>query len=109
GSARIWCSRCDWKTTYTHGTPIYDSELVPGEFLVAFILYADTLLSINQIAPLLHCVYKTVFEAISDVETAFARGFPTNWERIDHTIVGPIQMDETQRVGSGFKGQNPPR
>ena len=21
GSARIWCRRCDWKTTYTRGTP----------------------------------------------------------------------------------------
>ena len=51
GSARIWCGRCDWKTTYTRGTPFYDSKLAPGEFLVAFVLYADTLLSINQIAP----------------------------------------------------------
>ena len=58
GSARIWCGRCDWKTTYTRGTPFYDSELAPGEFLVAFILYADTLLSINQIAPLLDRTYK---------------------------------------------------
>ncbi|WP_343750071.1 IS1595-like element ISHsa2 family transposase, partial [Halococcus dombrowskii] len=47
--------------------------------------------------------------AISDVETAFARGFPTVWERIEHTIAGPTQVDETQRVCSGFKGQNPPR
>ena len=109
GSTRIWCGRCDWKTTYTRGTPFYDTELAPGEFLVAFILYADTLLSINQIAPLLDRAYKTVFEAISDVETAFARGFPTVWERIEHTIAGPTQVDETQRVCSGFKGQNPPR
>ena len=54
GSIRIWCGRCDWKTTYTRGTPFYDSKLAPGEFLVAFVLYADTLLSINQIAPLLN-------------------------------------------------------
>ena len=39
GSGRIWCGRCDWKTTYTRGTPFYDSELTPGEFLIAFILY----------------------------------------------------------------------
>jgi ribosomal protein S27AE len=45
GSPRIWCGRCGWKTTYTRGTPFYDSELVPDEFLIAFILYADTLLS----------------------------------------------------------------
>jgi len=109
GSTRIWCGRCDWKSTYTRGTPFYSSELAPGEFLLAFLLYADSLLSINQIAPLLDRTYKTVFEAISDVETAFARGFPTVWERIGHTIAGPTQVDETQRVCSGFKGQNPPR
>lgn len=109
GSTRIWCGRCDWKSTYTRGTPFYGSELAPGEFLLAFLLYADSLLSINQIAPLLDRTYKTVFEAISDVETAFARGFPTVWERIGHTIAGPTQVDETQRVCSGFKGQNPPR
>ena len=108
-SARIWCGRCDWKTTYTRGTPFYDSELAGGEFLVAFVLYADTLLSINQIAPLLDRTYKTVFEAINNVETAFVRVFPTVWERIDHTITGPTQVDETQQVCSGFKGQNPPR
>jgi transposase-like protein len=66
GSVRIWCGRCDWKTTYTRGTPFYDSKLAAGEFLVAFVLYADTLLSINQIAPLLDRAYKTVFEAIKD-------------------------------------------
>jgi len=109
GSTRIWCDRCGWKTTYTRGTPLYDSELAGGEFLVAFVLYADTLLSINQIAPLLDRAYKTVFGAISDVETTFARGFPTVWDRIDHTIAGPTQVDETQRVCSGFKGHNPPR
>jgi transposase-like protein len=109
GSTRIWCDRCGWKTTYTRGTPLYDSELAGGEFLVAFVLYADTLLSINQIAPLLDRAYKTVFGATSDVETAFARGFPTVWDRIDHTIAGPTQVDETQRVCSGFKGHNPPR
>ena len=109
GSTRIWCGRCDWKTTYTRGTPFYDSELAHGEFLVAFVLYADTLLIINQIAPLLDRTYKTVFEAIDDVEAAFARGFPTVWDRVDHTIVGPTQVDETQQVCSGFKSQDPPR
>lgn len=109
GSARIWCGRCDWKTTYTRRTPFYDSELAGGEFLVAFVLYADTLLSINQIAPLFDRTYKTVFEAIKDVEAAFTRGFPTVWGRIDQTITGPTQVDETQQVCSGFKGQDPPR
>ena len=109
GSARIWRGRCDWKTTYTRGTPFYDSELAPGEFLVAFILYADTLLSINQIAPLLDHTYKTVFETIKDIEAAFARGFSPVWERIDQTITGPTQVDETQQRCSGFTGQDPPR
>lgn len=108
-SSRIWCSRCNWKTTYTRGTPFYEAELAPGEFLVAFILYTDTLLSISQIAALLDPTYKTVFEAIKGVEAAFARGFPTVWNRVEHTITGPTQVDETQQVCSGFKGQNPPR
>jgi len=30
GSPRIWCGRCHWKTTYTRGTPFYDSELAPS-------------------------------------------------------------------------------
>ena len=109
GSNRIWCGRCDWKTTYTRGTPFYDSELAPGEFLIAFILYADTLFNINQIAPLLGRAYKTVFNAIKDVEAAFARGFSTVWERIGQMIDGPTQVDETQQVCSEFKGQSPPR
>ena len=109
GSARIWCGRCGWKTTYTRGTPFYGSELAGGKFLVAFVLYADTLLSIDQIAPLLDRTYKTVFDAIKDVEAAFARVFPTVWDRVDHTIDGPTQVDETQQVCSGFKGQTPPR
>jgi ribosomal protein S27AE len=109
GSTRIWCGRCDWKTTYTRGTPFYESELAPGEFLVVFILYADTPLSTVQIAGLLEPTYKTLFDAIKDMEAAFARGFSTVWERIDQTVAGPTQVDETQQRCSGFKGQNPPR
>jgi len=41
-----------------------------GEFLVAFVLYADSLLSINQIATLLDRAYNTIYSAIRDVETA---------------------------------------
>ena len=102
GSDRIWCGRCDWKTTYTRGTPFYDSELTPGEFLIAFILYADTLLSITQIAALLSPCYKTLHDQLRDLETAFCRGFPTVWERISQTVDGPTQVDETQQVCSGF-------
>ena len=82
GSDRIWCGRCDWKTTYTRGTPFYNSELAPGEFLIAFVLYADTLLSINQIAFLLSPSYKTLYERIKETETVFTRGYPTVWEKI---------------------------
>jgi len=78
-SKRIWCGRCDWKTTYTCGTPFYDSELAPGEFLIAFILYADTHLSINQIAFLLSPTYKTLHGCIKETESALVRGFPTVW------------------------------
>jgi len=109
GSDRIWCGRCDWKTTYTRGTPFYDSELTPGEFLIAFILYADTLLSITQIAGLLSPCYTTLHDQLREFETAFCRGFPTVWERISQTVDGPTQVDETQQVCSGFKGQDPPR
>ena len=77
GSDRIWCGRCDWKTTYTRGTPFYDSELTPGEFLIAFILYADTLLSITRNAGLLSPCYTTLHDQLRECETAFCRGFPT--------------------------------
>jgi len=40
---------------------------------------------------------------------AECRGFPTVWERISQTVDGPTQVDETQQVCSGFKGQDPPR
>jgi ribosomal protein S27AE len=29
GSDCVWCGRCNWKTTYTRGTPFYGSELTP--------------------------------------------------------------------------------
>ena len=81
----------------------------PGEFLIAFILYADTPLSINQIAFLLSPCYKTLHDRIRELEVAFLLGFPAVWERISRTVAGPTQVDETQQVCSGFKGQEPPR
>ena len=109
GSDRIWCGRCHQKTTYTRGTPFYESELTAGEFLIAFVLYADTLLSINQIALLLSPSYKTLFEALNEIATAFIRGFPTVWEQFSQTVDGPTQIDETQWKCSGYKGKEPPR
>ncbi len=39
-------------------------HLAAGEVLLAFTLYMDTLLSINQIAPLLGRAYRMVYYAI---------------------------------------------
>ncbi len=72
GSDRVWCGRCNWKTTYTRGTPFYNSELAHGEFLIAFILYAGTLLSINQITFLLSSSYKTPHDQIRELESYVA-------------------------------------
>ncbi len=47
--------------------------------LLAFTLYADTLLSINQIAPFLDRTYRTVHTVIREVEAAVQRGFPVVW------------------------------
>ncbi|TSD09190.1 IS1595 family transposase [Haloglomus irregulare] len=108
-SDRIWCGRCSFMSTYTLGTPFYDAELAGGEFLVAFVLYADSLLSINQIAMLLDRAYDTIHSAIRKCDRAFQRGFPAVWERLDREIDGPTQIDESQQVCSGFKSQDPPR
>ena len=86
-----------------------EKDLAAGEVLLAFILYADTLLSINQIAPLLGRAYKTVHTAIRDVEAAIQRGFPVVWELLDQTSDGPTQVDESGKVCSDYKGQEPPR
>ena len=40
---------------------------------------------------------------------AFYREFPTVWKRISQIVGGPTQVDETQQVCSGFKGQDPSR
>ena len=67
------------------------------------------MLSINQIAFLLSPCYKTLHDRIRELEVAFLLGFPAVWERISRTVAGPTQVDETQQVCSGFKGQEPPR
>ncbi|RLM53499.1 IS1595 family transposase [Halobellus sp. Atlit-31R] len=106
---RVWCRDCNFKPVYTYGTPFHEKHLTCGEVLFAFTLYADTLLSINQIAPLLGRAYKTVHTAIREVEAAIHRGFPVVWNLLDQTIDGPTQVDESGRVCSGYKGQEPPR
>ncbi|ELZ28722.1 hypothetical protein C474_14539 [Halogeometricum pallidum JCM 14848] len=106
---RIWCRDCNFKPVYTYGTPFHEKHLATGEVLLAFTLYADTLLSINQIAPLLGRAYRTVYYAIREVEAAMNRGFPIVWKLLDQTIDGPTQVDESGEVCSGYKGQDPPR
>ncbi|PGF14343.1 IS1595 family transposase [Natrinema sp. CBA1119] len=106
---RVWCRDCNFKPVYTYGTPFHEKHLTCGEVLLAFTFYADTLLSINQIAPLLGRAYKTVHTAIREVEAVIHRGFPVVWDLLDQTIDGPTQVDESGTVCSGYKGQEPPR
>jgi hypothetical protein len=55
--------------------PFSDSELTPCEFLIAFILYADTLLSITQIVALLSPCYTTLHDQLRELEAGFYPGF----------------------------------
>ena len=108
-SDRICCRNCPFKPVYTYGTPFHEKHLSCGEVLLAFMLYADTLLNISDIEVILDRAYKTVFYAIREVEAAVHRGFPLVWSQFQHTISGPTQIDESGKVCSGFKGQDPPR
>jgi len=108
-SPRVWCSSCRYVFTYTRNTPFGGRALTPEEILVAFVLYADTLLSINQIAQLFDSVYDTVHTTIREVESAFERGFHLVWTRLQEDANDPTQIDETGQQCSGFKGQTPPR
>ena len=108
-SPRVWCTNCRYTFTYTRNTPFHGRTLTLGEFIIAFVLYADTLLSIHQIAQLFDAVYDTVHTTIREGEAAFERGFSLVWQRIQHTVGGPTQIDETGHKCSGYKGQMPPR
>jgi transposase-like protein len=108
-SPRVWCTNCRYVFTYTRNTPFEGRTLTPGEIVIAFVLYADTLLSIHQITQFFDAVYDTIHSTIREIEAAFERGFYLVWERIQHTIDGPTQIDETGQKCSGYKGQTPPR
>ncbi len=108
-SDRVICRSCGFKPVYTYGTPFHEKHLSSGEMLLTFVLYANTLLSISQIAVLFDRAYGTVYYAIREVETAVQSGFPTVWEQFQHRIDGPTQVDESSTVCSGYKGQDPPR
>ena len=53
--------------------------------------------------------YNTVHTAIHDLEAALERGFPIVWNRLKRPHSGPLQIDESGKVCSGYKGQDPPR
>jgi len=82
---RIWYRDCNFKPFFTYGTPFHEKHLSCGEVLLACTLSADTLLSINQIAPFLGRAYRTVHTAIREVEAAVQRGFPVVWSLLDQT------------------------
>jgi len=86
---RIWCRDCNFKPVFTYGTPFHEKHLTAGEVLFAFTLYADTLLSITQIAPFLGRPHRTVYTAIREVEAAVQRGFPVVWSLLEQPIGGP--------------------
>ena len=108
-SPRLWCSNCRYTFTYTRNTPFEGRTLAPGEVIIAFVLYADTLLSINQVAQLFEAVYDTVHTTIREVEAAFESGFHLVWTHLQEDGDSPTQIDETGQKCSGFKGQTPPR
>ena len=60
-SDRIICRNCGFKPRYIYGTPFHEKHLSCGEALLAFLLYADTLLNITQIGDLLDRAYRTVY------------------------------------------------
>jgi len=102
----VWCRDCNFKPVYTYGTPFHEKHLTCGEVLLTFTLYADTLLSINQIAPLLGRAYKTVHTAIPGGGSRDPSRLPVVWGLLDQTIDGPTQVDESGTVCSGYKGQS---
>ena len=67
------------------------------------------MLSINQTAQLFGPCYDTVHTQLREGEAAFECGFPLVWKRIQHTVEGATQIDETGAKCSGYKGQPPPR
>jgi len=102
---RVHCRSCQFKPVYTYGTPFHEKHLSCGEVLLSFMLYADTLLSISQIAVVLDRAYKTVFYAIKEVETAVHRGFPP---RLESVSARNLWANTDRRVRKGlFRVQRP--
>ncbi len=56
-------------------THFEERMLTPCEVVIALVLYADTLLSINQIVQFFEAVHDTVHTTIREVEAVFERSF----------------------------------
>jgi hypothetical protein len=86
-----------------------------GEFLVAFVLYADTFLSINRIAPLLDHAYNTVYDGIRRMEAAFERASRPSGtssatrSTVRHRSPRPSRCVRLQGAGSAAGGAVPRR
>jgi hypothetical protein len=100
-SPRLWCSNCRYVFSYTGNTPFAGRTLTPGEIILAFILYADTLLSIHQIPRLLDPFYPTIHSTIRAVEAAFERGFARVWEQFQEEIDGGPRSTKLARSALG--------
>ena len=109
GSPRVWCRDWSYGFTYTRNTSFANTQLSRGELLLTFILYADTLLSINQIAQLFESCYDTIHTQLREGEAAFECGFSPRLETYPAHRKGATQIDETGSKCSGYKGQPPPR
>ena len=72
-SPRLWCSNCRYTFTYTRNTPFEGRTLTLGEVIIALVLYADTLLSVNQVTQLFEAVNNTIDKTIREVEASFPR------------------------------------
>jgi len=68
-------------------------------------LYADTLLSISQIAVVLDRAYKTVFYAIKEVEAAVHRGFPSSGVNSSTQSLGQRRSTNLGRSVRGSKAK----
>ena len=76
-----------------------------SEIVIAFALYADTLLSIHQIAHLFEAVYDMIHTTIREAEAAFERSFYLVRERIQHTIDGQPKSTKSATNAPGSKAR----
>jgi hypothetical protein len=77
GNGSLWlgCINRRYGIYYTRNTLFNGRTPTPGEIAIAFVLYADALLSVYQIRRLLIAVYDTVHATIREVNAALESGF----------------------------------